>query len=122
MSQSEIDATWYGPNDSHHLKKDVKRNVRRMRSSENSDNDHSHIGSGLHSEKYCYRGIEHLSQKDTGLVCGGVCDAIRPSHLIRPCPWHIHRLHANMHTATCMNGAAIGMGRLRVVHTRVHYM
>ena len=66
MSQSEIDATWYGPNDSHHLKKDVKRNVRRMRSSENNnDNDHNHIGSGLHSEKYCYRGIEHLRSSAT---------------------------------------------------------
>ena len=65
MSQHEIDSAWCGPNDSHHLKKDVKRNIRRMRRSENNDYNNNNICDDLHSEKYCYRGLEHLRSSTT---------------------------------------------------------
>ena len=66
MSQREIDSAWYGPNDSHHLEKDVKRNIRRMRSENNDNNNNNdNICDDLHSEKYCYRGLEHLRSSAT---------------------------------------------------------
>ena len=65
MSQHEIDSAWCGPNDSHHLKKDVKRNIRRMRSENNNNNNNNNICDDLHSEKCCYRGLEHLRSSAT---------------------------------------------------------
>ena len=65
MSQHEIDSAWYGPNDSHYLKKDVKRNIRRMRSENNSNNNNNNFCDDLNSEKYCYRGLEHLRSSAT---------------------------------------------------------
>ena len=55
LSQDDIAATWYGPNDSHLLKKDTKRNVRRMRSSSQAAED----------DRHCYRGLEHLRSSAT---------------------------------------------------------